>query len=917
MTATKHKDFVENVATFLSQQGYSPYTNLTSGTKWPRFGRITQYASNANHCNVLFLSIELLQSEKELFELFHDALKNDQYNVILISLDDDWTKLPGEKYDFVKSISYLRIHDLDDPLSLAKSIITRANEAASLSASHMDRGSLEALLSASYDDIECVFTLTSKEFNVDYSVYDCCHRASGEWERYIALYPGTSFERVADHIRTNKPSILHKETIFVVRSHPRSELSVKQKADLKRDFNGRPLRFETMVKQRNLRRGPLSRLFGADEFIISQRWSTGPKFKDEISTNDVLRLLQSDQSAGEKSKIVIISGAGGGGKTHFARYFHDVLASSSDRDVFFLAADTILDVANSIEISCLFDVYRSCMQVEGAKALDKDVFEVKFLVENPVLIIDGLEEMITALGDRFDTESFFLDCVLKADSGANGSVLITTREAEAPKTLDEYVNSFLLNLFDQASARQFFDRFFKEDETRRRLAYRVFDGIVEHNEGAPPIFCDLIARELQASSETDLTYYSGDLKRFASSDGLYKFLGTIIEREQKLGVPWDVDKTLAKLGDLSQLCSTGPVALDVAAELFGDCIADSDTSGIHAAIRNFVFLQYDEDTSSLTFRYEFLRTVLLAKHVIRTISTLSLDQIFDKSGYEVFATLLTPGSDVMSRLLKADHDIDLPSFRMSLEEIVKEFVTGARPAKISERRRQMIVSNLLYLRFHIGSEQLDHEKNLTVIQEIFENESGSINGLPLFNFSRDEQSQARLDFRGMHLTACSFENVDLGKCIVVDSGTRFSRCRFTHCHAKRLRSKHMLWSATFDQDCDFDQDFIEALTRSKSTIEKTKDAKTAELLRFFRCLSRGHDLTRYWHIDILSGKFTSRLGLSASDMVELLSSHNILTNPPDKGPDFWIISGASETQVRRFMFDRISSGLIDQVIDEL
>lgn len=866
---------------------------------------------------MLFLSIELLQSEKEYFDLFHDALKNDQYNVILISLDDDWTKLPGEKYEFIKSISYLRINDLDDPLSLAKSIVTRANEAASLSASHMDRGSLEALLSASYDDIKSVFSLTSSDFNVDYSVYDCCHRASGEWERYIALYPGASFENAADHIKKNKPSILHKETIFVVRSHPRSELSVRQKADLKRQFNGRPLRFETMVKQRNLRRGPVSRLFGADEFIIPQQWSVGHLAKDDVGTEDVLRLLQDNQNIGDKSKIAIVSGAGGGGKTHFARYFHDRLVSSSDRDVFFLSANSILDISDSIEINSLFDVYRSCMQVEGARALDKDVFEVKFLVENPVVIIDGLEEMITALGDRFDAESFFLDCVLKADSGANGSVLITTREAEAPKTLDEYVNSFWLKLFDQASARLFFDRFFENDQTRRQLAYRVFDGIVGHDEGAPPIFCDLIARELQASSETDLASYSRDLKRFASSDGLYKFLATIVLREQKLGVPWNVDKTLARLGDLSQLCSTGPVALDLAVDLFSDCVTASNTHSIQAAIRNFVFLQFNEDTNSLTYRYEFLRTVLLAKHVIRTISTLSLDQIFDKSGYEVFATLLTPGSDVMSRLLNADHDLDLPNFHMSLEEIVREFVTGSRPTTISERRRQIIVSNLLYLRFHSGTEQLDHESNLTVVKDIFKNDDGSIIGLPLFNFSRDEHSQARLDFRGMHLNSCHFENVDISKCLTVDSETHFSNCRFSHCHAKKLSSKHAFWSAKFDQHCDFDREFSDALARSKTTMEKTKDAKIGELQRFFRCFARGHDLTRYRHIDILSGMFTSRLGLGASDIVELLASHNILANPPSKGPDYWRISEAKETLVRRFLFDRISSGTIDQVIDEL
>lgn len=917
VSASKHKDFADNVAEFLSQQGYSPHTNDYPGGKWPHFRTVTQYVSNANLCNVLFLSIELLQNERDFVSMFHDALQNDQYNIILISLDDDWTKIPGEKYDLLKSISYISYYDFSDPMGLAKSILTRAKEAASLTSSHMDRGAFEALLSASYDEITLVESQKSSEFSIDYSVHDCCHRASGEWERYIALYPGTSFERVSEHISSNKPSILGKDTVFVVRSHPRSELSVRQKADLSRQFGGRPLRFETMVKQRNLRRGPISRLFGADEFIVPQRWSVGNAPNSQASTDQIVQLLETEYSNGEQRKIVIVSGAGGGGKTHFARFFHDKLASSTDRDVFFLSANSVLDIANNISIGSLFDVYQSCMQVEGAKPLDKDVFEVKFLVENPVVIIDGLEEMITSLGDRFDTERFFLDCISKADSGANGSVVITTREAEAPTTLDQYVHNFKLSLFDQAAAQLFFDRFFHDDSKRNRLANRVFEGIVGHDEGSPPIFCDLIARELQASSDADLAGYSNDLSRFESSDGLYKFLGTIILREQKLGVPWDANQTLERLGDLSQLCTTGPVALDVAVELFSDCVAKSYQPKIRAAIRNFVFLQYSESTNSLTFRYEFLRTVLLAKHIVRTISSLSLEQIFDKSGYEVFATLLTPGSDVMSRIIKAERGLDLENFNMSVEEIIKEFVSGTRQISISDRRKQIIISNLLYLRFNMGVESPDHQNNLEIVKEIFLSDGGVLRGLSLFNFSRDEHSQVKFDLRGLLLESCNFENLDFGKSILVDGETRFSNCRFAQCRAKNLSVKHSLWSATFDQNCEFDKDFNEALASSKKKMEKTKEAKIAELQRFFRCFSRGHDLTRYRHIDILTGMFSSRLGLGPSDVVQILEESGVLENPPSKGPAFWRISESNETHVRRFLFDKITSGLIDSVIAKM
>lgn len=919
----KHRDYVHTICDYLAARGMSIFTAPSSLGNYSTYERLNQYTKLSNYANVLFLDADLYRNHRKYVDLFIEALEGERKNIVLITMDNSWSEIADPKLQIFKDTSYsynaydqFDLKGLRPPEEIAE-VILKIGKQGMPSASHLTEDRMLHLLHDSYDEIKTAVYVNEQKGQLHFSIHDCIHRTTDELERYLVLYPKATQDVVAEYIKRDHPEMLAPKTkLFVIRSTPDQTLTVRQKEFTKNLFGGTPLRFETMVKKRKLSSKNRNTLTSKGEFLIDQDWIfMQPGFSQKkIDTDEAFRLCALPAEIGSRPRIVILTGAGGAGKTHFVRFFHDKFLGEN-REVFFLSAESLPDDDDQISISSLYDIYKCCCANYGEKVhVDKEIFDVKFFVNDPIVIVDGLEEMISRLGGRFNTEAFFADCLEKSYDHANGKIIITTREGSLPEELVNQCMFFDLQLFTQDQAGEFFDKAFAKDAPRSLLAKRIFERLTLSTKVVPPLFCNLIKRQLSTSDEITSLQSRLDKGEFNSSSSLDAFLRSILKRETKLGVPWPVDETLIALGKLAKFSILGPIDFQFAKSVIDDAFPEYMHIDFDEAVKNFILLEHDNKTKSLTFRYDFLRTVFLADFLITSFTNFETELLSDEASVRLMSRHLVPGSDIQNRIISGDNDNE--AIHENLEIIIED-LSQRRTQLANELTARSITSNLFFLRI-----ATDHSVNTThdatpVLSKLFETQdSNHVDNMTIHFFGQDHKRIYKFDLRGKTIRGGQFKGVPLDTVIIADEETVFTRCEFSRCLSKSPSHSSTLWRAKFDPySCKMDSEFQLALDTMSATITDQSDQRMSELRRFLRLFNTGHSFTKKREVDTLSAMFSHRAGLGIAELVTLLCDYDILQEVEARKAKTYEIRPDKRLLVREFVMDASVGEELKKVID--
>ena len=462
----RDQQYAQELADEFVTQGYPVFS-------WPlRLARADQYRTTpsitkiGNHSNVFLISLPLFRNHRYIVDQLARAINQRRTNIHIVSMDDKWYKVRNNLaietiVRAISSVSYFQEPKIDSefrPASeIAKAIIRSQVVNEVQTRSFLSTNSLQQVLESTYHDIRIIERVNEQGGRIHFSVLDGTNRITGRDERYIALFPDCVLDTSKDYIEYNCPHVLIHDSLFIVRSQPASELSLLQRERLSSIFGGSPLRFETMVGGRQLRSLEAATLFGTDEFVVPQRWDFSVGGSVVLrTTSEIVEYFEADGELEAQRRIAIVNGAGGSGKTHFVRRLHDIM-SSMGQEVFFLTASSIGDLRYVTTIESLYDVYACCCGSSGVSiVMTKEMFELKFLVDSPVIVVDGLEEITTMLGDRFVRERFLVDCINKSRQDSNGRIIITSREGRWPPELSSNCRFLTLHPFSNGEADDYF-----------------------------------------------------------------------------------------------------------------------------------------------------------------------------------------------------------------------------------------------------------------------------------------------------------------------------------------------------------------------------------------------------------------------------------------------------------------------------
>tara|TARA_R110002167_G_C12702038_1_gene653666 strand:+ start:5491 stop:8352 length:2862 start_codon:yes stop_codon:yes gene_type:complete len=388
----------------------------------------------------------------------------------------------------------------------------------------------------------------------------------------------------------------------------------------------------TIFKQRFFIDQPLEEL---DEL----RESKGPAF-------DYLR-KEFNNEIQSAAKVVIAPG--GTGKTTLCQYVASEYQNPDSAVSVFIQSEELRENGqengyDNIKIQSVYDlyeVYSQALSEQGGSQLtyDKTTFEVALITGRLVLVIDGMDEIISLFQGGFDIDLFLSSIEDLNKQLTSCKILITSRnDVFDLKLMEKYknINKYYLLGFDEGACEKYLSRRFRNLDYSEVMKRKVLDNVKplidsDDNQRILPFVVDLLSTLAEDSSSDqdsvsiDLTF---DGKKYESNEDITDYLVySVLRREwqrQKINIP--VEDVLEIFLEISSTHKDSFSKSD-----FEDVVSIfcSDSAGdlFSKMLRNpLIILEGD----SCRFKYAFISDYFKSLYIINAINSNSSSEDFIK-----------------------------------------------------------------------------------------------------------------------------------------------------------------------------------------------------------------------------------------------------------------------------------------------
>lgn len=646
-----------------------------------------------------------------------------------------------------------------------------------------------------------------------------------------------------------------------------------------------------------------------EPYFIDQELHS-PLFHSKVMSLDFIDSIVRNTREVEKP-IYIIFGDGGVGKTTFCEQAIEKVTehykNGQKRKAILLSSyDLPEDFSNtSNKVQSIQDLY-SLMSINNEDAIDLKSLTLNVSSGNLLLIIDGLDEIISRLKERFDIDGF-IDSVIKLnDTYKNCSVIITSREIEKEKFLREDIALMYLRGFDRQLIEKYLQKRFHDLPAPLSNARTEIDLIHESSTITPLIIrllCDLAYDEKNKSRQLP------ECKYLNKANLLDNTLIQLMDREiDKQSLDINCDEYFDILKDIV-FEHRGEITKPNFVDLIEYTLSGRPRKAKQENFDNFflsMLLKKHQDANGVDFfgiKYDALILIIKARYISYCINNCIGDtnsDVISMLTHECYrgGSLVREIGKYKSRESAFERQMLRKTINLLEQEI-----------DISNQRK--IISSMIYI--YCEPEEKTKENVTTAIRRLFPLEQPHIYGLSIYG------DFYPLDFTDMKVKNGLFsEYENLAKSKIPTDIMIFDKCTFTGI-SKSNFGKNTISAANFSKDCIICPDLQELIEINSDANERKNDYVKADLKRILKI--GFHQGTFSWKSEQIykqqAGTLKSKFSLATA--LQTLEQNGFLKKEGSTGSAGigYFVTKEKASEVKDFLRQNIISNQINELIIEL
>lgn len=677
---------------------------------------------------------------------------------------------------------------------------------------------------------------------------------------------------------------------------------------------------ENNQKDLSRRKENISTLFGTDAcFYIKDfiwKYCTPPTFTESFEKQPLDNFIPPNIHTNEEEKatdyilnwlfkdynpILVLRGIGGIGKTTtakwFTNYIHDKIPNT--KAIFIDSIETIKylkrRISNNYNDIDLYSFYEADYENRKSKLdditkLKSEEFKCNLDNGNIILIIDGLDEVISKLENNFNTSAFFDSVYSFSNQFGKGKVIITCRNYfwDLSDTHKGISTAELLP-FNKELARKYFSFKYPKNLKLVEKGLEMASSLTIKNNVINSI--DSSKEEEFIPYVLDMTSYIIDSKqnyegiiediRFDSRilsldvDNDY-IIYKICQREmKKLNQVLDVDQQIDLFTTISNN-HNGYIKSSHLKILLEDCfsydINDDVNDDILNTFKAHPILRYNKSNDLISFRYDLLNDYF--QNVYLT-GVLSNKIPLDINNIKCFNQLSKYGSqsmkNVCNRITITDDDQTL--INIEILDQINKLEGDNRKSLIQKKKATAEFFNYLLFTNH-NKKSNDIESNTSLLKDYFVSQGNIINNLSINNLTSTYcNNKIVFDFSDLVIVNSTFSNYEYFGYCKFNNFTLFENCKFEDLHLSNLREYNFKTNNFKNSHLD---ENIKCFLKSLVKTNKSNKINIQEDLIDFLGLFCGKGRTTHIKEKVLKNKYKPK-AISFNQMIKCLIKNNILS----------------------------------------
>lgn len=762
-----------------------------------------------------------------------------------------------------------------------------------------------------------VFTLLEEKEDrtakIGYKLFREFDNVSKRGSYYLYLYEGINIGKTHKYLNDNHSikSIEKKLIVFIPKERNQTKLETRKKnvSDKFRPIN----------------------IFYLDEFIKEE--CTPKIIKDEDDTNYLnisnfiipnIKSLPENHSniniyieewlLSEAEPILVVKGTGGIGKTTFAQYIADISNKKlPENNVLFIDSlqikDYLIKNKNQEKLS-LYNFYEALCDISDVfeEKLSEELFRLNIDAGNLLIIIDGLDEVISKL-NNFDVENFLNTIKEYSSQIGGGKVIITCRTYFWDKSTFSENKYHLIELtpFTEQQAEQFFKKSFNNEIKKVSKALKIAKNFKtpnsHNNEFYHPYVLDIIRSIIEYDEATLFLDFSNISSRFlAETNKTDYIIYKVCEREVKRVNQIKIDDQLDFFIYLSTMRRG---------------ILDIDELGIHLkralkvdindvnieAFKSHPFLKRYEN--KLMFRYDFLEDVFKSIYIANLLNSEELNFNIDSTFLDIITDKCWFGSPLnsdISNRMKSWAENELLVFNEILE-------------KVNVINDLSLTANLFSLAMTIQHKfkQNNVIENTSLLKDLF-GRGNQIEKLSLRNINKDHN--IKFDFTGLIVRDSTFDNYNLFWDCTFNDESKFIDCSLIN--IKNDKKNQNIKASNFI-NCSYDSEIENSLKKFEAFSQNRNELLKNFVSDFFHLFYSNGKLGRQWEDKIIKPRFPgiNRGNIDYNKLIKLLKKNRLIIITIEMNRNKLSISEDKKEEIIKFIKDGTISQTIGVLINDL